>query len=432
MRRRVGVSLCLLSLLFLLTACSGLGQLVSGNSANVPDGAKEIKMWNLFAGGDAEYMQNIVDEFNASQNEFYVNNIQQEFEEYYTKLITSLGAGKGPDIAISHSHTLPELVDLGILQHLDGYAEEVGVQWDEFNTNILDQTVFDNQHYAIPIDTHPHIMYVNNDLIDQAGLLNKDGTLKMEETPEGFRAFFQTLKEKLPENNFPLAFPTVGMDGYRQWWTFYTQLGGENIVTDDLENPSYVLDTARAIEAAEYMQKFWYEDEVIPLNLADFYSDFQSGKAATIATGVWSTGVWESTEDFNFTAMPIPTIFGQKGAWGGSHTLVLPAYEDADPEVQRGAVAFMDFATDHGAKWAQAGHIPAKDTVVESKEFKEMAYREDYAQVADYVNFSDRTIYYRGINDIMIRNLDRIWTNEATAEQAFQQIEKEVKELIHD
>ncbi|WP_232620979.1 extracellular solute-binding protein, partial [Virgibacillus salexigens] len=92
-------------------------------------------MWYLFAGGDAEYMQNIVDEFNASQNEFYVNNIQQEIEEYYTKLITSLGAGKGPDIAISHSHTLPELVDLGILQHLDGYAEEVGVQWDEFNTN---------------------------------------------------------------------------------------------------------------------------------------------------------------------------------------------------------------------------------------------------------------------------------------------------------
>ncbi|WP_408011069.1 ABC transporter substrate-binding protein [Pseudalkalibacillus sp. A8] len=432
MKGRLSIFLSLILIVILLTACSGISKLVSGSSANVPEGATEIKMWNLFAGGDAEYMQTIVDEFNESQDEFYVNNIQQEFDEYYTKLITSLGAGKGPDIAISHSHTLPELVHLGILQDLDGYADEVGVQWDEFNTNILEQTVFDNQHYAIPIDTHPHIMYFNNDLIDDAGLLNDDGTLKMEKTPEGFRVFFQTLKKELPEENIPLAFPTVGMDGFRQWWAFYSQLGGEHIVTDDLENPTYALDTEKAIKVAEYMQSFWYEDKVIPLNLADFYTDFQSGKAATIATGVWSTGIWESTEDFNFTAMPLPNIFGQKGAWGGSHTFVLPAYEDADPEVQRGAVAFMDFATDHGAKWARAGHIPAKDTVVESKEFKEMPYREDYAQVADYVNFSDRTIYYRGINDIMVRNLDRIWTNEATPEEAFQRIEKEVKELINN
>ncbi|MFS0750003.1 extracellular solute-binding protein [Oceanobacillus sp. 1P07AA] len=434
MRKKTLIVISLTMIFVLLTsvACSGVDRLVRGKSADVPEGVVEIKMWNLFAGGDAEFMQTIVDEFNKSQDKYYVNNIQQDYDEYYTKLITSLGAGKGPDIAISHSHTLPELVNLGILQPLDEYASEVGVDWNEFNTNILQQTVFDENHYAIPIDTHPHIMYVNNETVDDAGLMNEDGTIEMEETPDGYRDFFLTLKEELPEDQFALAFPTVGMDSYRHWWTFYTQLGGENIVSDDLENPSYVLDTEKAIEAAEYMHKFWYEDEVIPLNLADFYTDFQSEKAATIATGVWSTGIWEGTEGLEFTAMPIPTIFGEKGAWGGSHTFVLPFYEELNPEVQAGAVAFMDYATDKGAIWAQAGHIPAKDTVVSSKEFKDMPYREDYAEVANYVNFADRNIYYRGINDIMIRNLDRIWSNEVTPEDAFQQIEKEVKELIED
>ncbi|WP_077596897.1 extracellular solute-binding protein [Oceanobacillus kimchii] len=426
----VVISFILVFAILTTTGCSSVDRLVRGKSADVPEGAIEIKMWNLFAGGDAEFMQTIVDEFNQSQDKYFINNIQQDYDEYYTKLITSLGAGKGPDIAISHSHTLPELVNLGILQPIDHYATEAGVDWTEFNPNILEQTVFDNDHYAIPIDTHPHIMYVNNKALDGAGLINGDGTIKMEETPDGYRDFFGTLKEELPENQFPFAFSTVGMDSYRHWWTFYTQLGGENIVSDDLNNPKYVLDTEKAIEAAAYMHKFWYEDEVIPLNLADFYTDFQSERAATIATGVWSTGIWEGTEDLEFTAMPIPTIFGEKGAWGGSHTFVLPSYEEIDPDVQLGAVAFMDFATDKGAIWAQAGHIPAKDTVVNSTAFTEMPYREDYAEVANYVNFADRNIYYRGINDIMLRNLDRIWSNEVTPEVAFQQIEKEVKELI--
>ncbi|CDO03470.1 maltose-binding periplasmic proteins/domains [Oceanobacillus picturae] len=419
-------------MVLMITACSGLDRLVSGNSADVPEGATEIVMWNLFAGGDAAYMQEIVDKYNNSQDTYFINNVQQEYEEYYTKLLTSLGAGKGPDIAVSHAHTLPELVNLDVVEKLDSLAEEVGIDWSEYNKNILESTMFDNQHYAIPIDTHPHIFYINNELVGEAGLLNDDGTLKMDKTPSGYREFFNTLKNELPEGKFPFAFVTAGVDSFRHWWSYYSQLGGEHIVTEDLENPTYALDTEKAIEAAEYMLKFWYEDEVIPLNLADFYSDFQSGKAATIATGVWSTGTWENTEGLEITAMPLPNIFGEKGAWGGSHTLVIPSYEETDPVKQKGALEFMNYAADEGAIWAKAGHIPAKDTVVESEAFQEMPYREDYAQTADYINFMDRTIYARAINDIMVRNLDLIWTKEVTPEEGFQLVETEVKDLIAD
>ncbi|MGG3820571.1 extracellular solute-binding protein [Geobacillus thermodenitrificans] len=166
------------------------------------------------------------------------------------------------------------------------------------------------------------------------------------------------------------------------------------------------------------------------MNLADFYSDFQTGNAAVMATGVWATGIWEKTDGLEFTPMPFPNMFGQKAAWASSHTFVLPFYSNADEEVLKGAVEFMKFATDNGAMWAKAGHIPAKDTVVESKEFKELPYRSDYAQVADYVKVVDKTVHARGIQDIMIRNLDRIWTNEATPEEAFKTIEQEVTELI--
>ncbi|WP_413375046.1 extracellular solute-binding protein [Alkalihalobacillus sp. 1P02AB] len=416
--------------MFVLTACSGGAGEGAGGGVEVPEGATEVVLWNLFGGGDAEYMQEIVEEFNNSQDGIFINNVLQDYDEYYTKLLTSVASGKGPDLAISHTHVLPELVNQGLLQELDTLGLEVGITWDDFNRNILEATIYDEKHYAVPIDTHAHIFYVNNKLVGDAGLLNEDGTVKMEQTPDGFREFFTTLKEELPDDKFPLAFSTAGVDSYRHWWSYYTQLGGEHILTEDLENPEYVLDVDKAIEAAEYLYNLWHEDEVIPLNLADFYAEFQSENSASIATGVWATGIWETTEELEFTAMPLPNIFGQEGAWGDSHTFVIPYYQSADTEVQKAALEFMDFATEKGAIWAKAGHIPAKDTVVESVEYQELPYRSEYAQVANYVNFPDRTIYARGVQDIMIRNLDLIWTNEVSPEEAFNKIEQEVASLI--
>ncbi|MGP4039657.1 extracellular solute-binding protein [Gracilibacillus sp. D59] len=419
----------LLLVAMFLAACSDNSG-SAGNDVEIPEGATEVVMWNLFGGGDAEYMNDIVTKFNESQDEYFVNNVQQEYDEYYTKLLTSVGSGKGPDIGIAHSHVLPELVSQGLVTNINDYAETVGLNWDEFNQNVLDVTVYDGKNYAVPIDTHPEIMYINNDLVKEAGLLNEDGTPKFEETPEGFVNFLTSLKESLPEDKMAFAFSSTGEDPYRIWWALYNQMGGEHIVSGDLENPTYALDKEKAIKAAKYIYDLYHTHKVTPLDLADFYSDFQSGNAAVMSTGVWATGIWESTEDLNFTPMPFPNMFGQDAAWASSHTFVLPYYEDADEDVQKGAVEFMKFATDNGAMWAKAGHIPAKDTVLESAEFKEMPYRSEYAEVANYVKYVDRTVHARGIQDIVVRNLDKYWAGDATAEEVFSTIEQEVTDLI--
>lgn len=433
MKKNVVAFISILLVALLLSACSeGSETSGEGKKKKVPEGRTEVVMWNLFGGGDAEYMEEIVTAYNDSQDVYFINNVFQEYEEYYTKLLTSIASGKGPDMAIAHNYVIPELVVQGLVTNIDEYASDVGLIWDEYNQNVLDATIFDGENYAVPIDTHPEIMFINNDLVQEAGLLNDDGTPMMEETPEGFVEFLTKLKEQLPDDKMAFAFSTNGEDPYRIWWALYNQLGGEHIVAGDLENPDFVLDTEKAIQAAQYIYDFYHTHEVVPLNLADFYSDFQSGNAAVMATGVWATGIWETTDDLNFTAMPFPNMFGQDAAWAGSHTFVLPYYSKVDEEVQKGAVEFMKYATDNGVMWAEAGHIPSKDTVVESDEFNELPYRGDYAQVADYVKFADKTVHARGIQGIVIRNLDKIWADEATPEEAFETIEQEVTELISE
>ncbi|WP_067725065.1 extracellular solute-binding protein [Oceanobacillus damuensis] len=424
------VSLMLVGALFLTACTGGSEEQADGQSENDKE-VIEVEMWNLFAAGDAQYMQNIVDKFNESQSEIFVNNVTQENAQYYTKLMTSVSSGKGPDLAISHMHVLPELVSQGLVTELNDLGKDVGIVWEDFNKNILDATIYDGVHYALPIDIHPQIMYINNELVDQAGLLNEDGTIKMDKSPEGYIEFFKTLKERLPEGTLPFASSSAGGNPYWLWWGFYTQLGGENIVSEDsLENPTYNIDLDKAIQAANFLKDLYHDEEIIRLNVSDYYPDFQAGNAATITAGVWATGTWEITEGLDITPMPIPNVFGEKGAWANSHTFVLPYYQDTDPEVQKAAIEFMDFATDNGAMWAQAGHIPAKKAVIESEEFNELPYRNQYAEVANYGNFADRNIYARGIEEILIGHLDTVWSGEVTAEEAFKKIETEVKELI--
>ncbi|WP_066194586.1 extracellular solute-binding protein [Gracilibacillus timonensis] len=420
--------------LFLLTACSH-SWLLSGGSPNqggeTSDGRTEVVMWNLFGGGDAEYMQDIVNAFNESQSDYYIHNIMQENAEYYTKLLTSMGAGRGPDIAIAHDYVLAEFVNQDLLFDIGELDQEDVMQWEDFNQNILQSTVFDDKHVAVPIDTHSQIMYVNNELVDGAGLLNEDGSIDMEESPQGFVDFFVTLKGELDGEQMPFALSTNGSDPFWLWWTFYTQLGGEHILSEEsIDDTSYALEEDKAIEAAELVRSLFQEHEVIPLNQADFYGNFQSGKSAVITTGVWATGIWETTDGLDFTPMPIPTLFDEEGAWGSSHTLILPAKDEVNEEVVQGAIQFLEFATDHGEMWAKAGHIPSKDTVVESEAFQSIPYRSDYAEVADYVNFLDQTIYTRGLQTVMQENLDRIWSGDISPEEAFDQIERDVEDLI--
>src|SRR5690606_31146506 len=112
-------------------------------------------------------------------------------------------------------------------------------------------------------------------------------------------SFLKQLKEAMPDGKMAFSFSTSGEDPYRIWWALYNQLGGKHIVDGDLDNPDYVLDTEKAIQAAQYLYDLYHTHKVIPLNLADFYSEFQTGNAAVMSTGVWATGIWESTDNLN-------------------------------------------------------------------------------------------------------------------------------------
>ncbi|WP_059102583.1 extracellular solute-binding protein [Shouchella shacheensis] len=383
------------------------------------DGRMQLEYWVFLSGGDLEYMEDIVDDYNNSQDEVYVNTVLQDWDEYYTKIVTSVAAERGPDVGISHAASIPELVNQGLLQPVEEITSEAGLDFNHFPENIREAVEVEGDSYAVPIDTHPFILYINTDLAEEAGLLDEEGHPMIEETPEGLKEFFVKAKEENPDVT-PLSISTGGVDAYRWWWTVYFQMGGTPIFSDDLREPEITLDREIAIEAAEYIHDFY--GDVIPMHIGDFYETFQAGNAVGLMTGVWATGIWEETEGLNFTALPLPQSFEVDAAQGDSHSLIMPIKEEQSQERREAIAEFMAFVSDAGAEWAKAGHIPARSDIVDSPEFQEQPFRSDYAEAAENVVFTDKTIFQNPAETDMVRALDEIMSNRLTPEEGIDEM----------
>ena len=430
MKRRVGLLALtlLLSVSMILSACSGNSGGADDDASS--EGKVSLSFWTLFDGGDGANMQALVDEFNKTHPDIEVKNTKLAWGEYYTKLVTAVGNGNGPDIGISHSSRLPDLIDQGVVTELDTPAADAGVDWNSYNQNLLSAVTVDDQHYAVPIDTHAFIMFYNKKLLKEAGLLGEDGKPVLEQSADGFVSFLKTLKEKLPAKVTPFALSNNNDDPFRLWWSLYSQLGGNDVISDDLK--SAAIDKEKGIQAADYIQKL-YTEGYIKKNDPDFYKNFQSGTAAMTMTGVWTTGTWESTKDFEFGAMPIPKFYDQEATWGDSHTIILPLTQDEDEAKRKAAMIFADWVADNGQVWAKAGHIPSKPSVLEKQEFKDMPYRSDYSEVASVVKFSKKSTKTAQIREeVAFKFLNEVWVNKMTPADAMNNMEAGIQKILSE
>jgi len=384
-----------------------------------------VEYWNLFGGGDAEFMDEIVAEFNAAHENIEVDVTRLEWEEYYTKLKTATASGNGPDIAISHVTRVKELADEGLIVPLDELGAAVGINWNEYNQNILNGAKIDGEIYAVPLDTHPLVLYYNKDFLREADLLAEDGTPKMDGT---FMEFLGKLKSdssaKYPMTNWTKL---TAEGHYRVWWSLYNQLGGSPVVT----GKELTIDKAKAVEAIEYMQEL-YNKEYSPLH-SEYMENvnlFRNKEAATLLTGVWITGTLEATEGLDFGVIPMPQIFDNRSSWGDSHTLVIPYARSVDNDKREAALTFAKWATDNGELWAKAGHIPSKETVKEKEAFQNMPYRMDYVNAADYVSFDSAGSYTWSIRTEITTALSKVWNEQITAEEAVEEASRGIERLL--
>ncbi|MBB4188883.1 extracellular solute-binding protein [Sinorhizobium terangae] len=371
--------------------------LAGGLMTTVAHAEETVTWWDFFGGGDGVRMKQMVADFNeAHKGEIKIDATTLEWgTPFYSKVQTSTAVGEGPDIMTYHASRIPLAVKQGILQEITADDwKTMGLGQSDYAPATWEAVSIDGKQYAVPLDTHPIVLYYNKDLLKKAGVLGDDGKPKGMDSRENFTATLKALKAAGVK--FPLG--SVTADGNFMFRTVYSFMGQQDgeLMTD---GEFLAGDSAKKLENSLAVLSEWTKE-----GLQSTYTDypatvalFTSGEAAMMINGVWEvptmTDLKKNGKLFEWGAVELPVIFNHPSTYADSHTFALPANKgkDMSPEKRAAVLEVMSWMSKNSLFWATAGHIPAYGPVTNSAEYKAMEPNHTYSSLTANMIFDPKT-----------------------------------------
>src|SRR3546814_1508880 len=151
-----------------LAGCAGQG---SGGGADTnADGKIVLDFWNGFTGPDGPALEQVIADFNASQDKIEVKANIMPWDILYQKVLTSVASNDGPDIIAMSASRMPQFADEGMFLPLDDYYEDADHETDALAPSSVEASIFEGTNYGVPVNFTPMMMYYNKDLFSAAGL----------------------------------------------------------------------------------------------------------------------------------------------------------------------------------------------------------------------------------------------------------------------
>jgi multiple sugar transport system substrate-binding protein len=304
--------------------------------------AKEtVVWWDFLGGGDGVRMKQLIADFNkehADKIEISATTLEWGVP-FYTKVQTSASVGEAPDLMTYHASRIPLAVSQGILQEITaddwktmgmGQADFAPATWNAVNV--------DGKQYAVPLDTHPIVLYYNKDILGKAGLLDENGK------PKGLNgaANFKAAMQKAKDAGAKWGIAGVTADGNFMFRTIYSLVGQQSgeMMTD---GKFLVGDNGKKLENALGVLADWTKS-----GLQSPYTDypsavalFTSGQASMMINGVWEVPTMVDLKEkgklFEWGAIELPVIFDHPSTYADSHTFAIPANKGKEMSAEKRA-----------------------------------------------------------------------------------------------
>ena len=419
---------------FLYGAATALGGMALASCSGVPFGSskKKLHFWNLFGGGDGARLAAMESDFVKSHPGIELKATTFTWgAPYYTKVSMATVGGRPPDVAVMHLTRLPAYAPAGLLEPLDpDVLSEYDIGQDKFLPEIWEGGKLGGELYAIPLDTHPQVMYYNTDICKEAGLLDSDGNLKPLQGREELIDAFQKTMEVTKEQGIAFA-PADAVVPWRLFYSFYGQLGGEVLSPDATE---VVLDQEKAEEALSFLVELTVDEKFTPSNqnYDAAVAQFQSGNAGFHWNGEWEVTTFLDAK-MPFSMVEFPNVFGNKHVQADRHTFVIPKGVANDHAAFDAALQFVSSMLKSSMIWAEGGHIPAYRSVLESAEYKNLKPQSNYAGVADEVVLDPKAWFSGSGSDMEVQAsvpMRQAMAGTIQPKEAVEQIRAAMQELV--
>lgn len=363
----------------------GAGALSGCGSALAAD-ESTVRLWDLFSGADGGLLNDMVKKAGPDMPGTRIERTVLEWgTPYYTKLAMASAGGRGPDVAVSHMSRLAGYAPTGLVDPWDlSLLAEYGVRREDFTDAVWSRTQYEGKTYAIPLDTHPFIVFFHPEPVKKAGLLKADGTLDADafSSPDAFLAASKELAKASGKQGVAFGYVTDTAQGWRLFYGLYKQTGG---VFEVPQGGPAKVDVDRMAEVIAFMAKL-VDGRLNPkrLDYAAGMAAFNNKQTAMILSGEWELGTFRGADE-NVGAAPFPTVFGTPAVYADSHSFVLPHHPSPDAEHRRRTHRAVAALLKAGQIWGTAGHIPAYVPVTKTEEYAKLLPQAHYKAAADHV-----------------------------------------------
>ncbi|BDZ49506.1 sugar ABC transporter substrate-binding protein [Frondihabitans sucicola] len=389
---------------FLGGGLAGAATLALAGCATSPIGAglvgsklnpEQLIFWNLFGGGDGSRMQTM--EAGYRKTHGGAGSLQATVftwgNPYYSKLTLATVGNQPPDVAISHLTRAKPLFDGDILEPItEADLASVGLSSSDFNAKSWAAQKTDGKNIAIPLDTHPLVMFFNADVCKKAGLLESDGKLKNLDGMDTFEAALAAVSKVTGGAAITYGNVAETATPWRVFTTLYHQIKGSTPFISNnggklTVNEDDFIEVTNRIQS--WVKKGWLNKG---LDYAGAESAMFAGKSGFYLEGEWEITVAQSVKGLKFGMVPVPTLFDVPAAQADSHTFVLPR-KNRTPEQRKQAMNFIKSMLEQSYTWAQGGHVPAYLPTLDSDKYKKLEPQADYASAAKYAVYDDPAWY---------------------------------------
>lgn len=343
----------LVSLFLVLTLVLGIGIAYAEPT--------EIVFWTALSGSYDEALQQICDDFNATQDQWkVVAEYQGNYYDIAAKLQAALLDGSEPELVQMECSRTPLFSQYGSFEELTDLLAAVDLNpMEYFYEGFMVDCDWGEGLYALPFNRSTPMFYYNKTLFDEMNLTVPTTWDELHETAKAL---------SIPDTRWGFEVPID------QWFycCFVRQSGGELM---NEENTQLTVNN-EAGTASLYLMREMIDDGSMKAPPGSEYngyeaarSDFAAGITGMIITSSGDLGLLNKSCDFEVGTAFLPGNPDYGVVTGGANVCVLSGHEDK----LDGTIAFLKYLTsaDVAGQWSvTTGYVPTSEAAANSEVYQ--------------------------------------------------------------
>lgn len=180
----------------ILAACSSSQETGEGETKESGEGTGDEKVtvvfWHSMGGAGLDSLNGIVDEYNQSQDEIFVQaEYQGTYDEALTKFHSVAGTDSAPAIMQVFEIGTMSMINSGQIVPIQEFVDKDGYDMRILEENIINYYTIDGKFYSMPFNSSTPVMYYNKDAFREAGLDPEQPPQTFEEIEEAGKAIME-------------------------------------------------------------------------------------------------------------------------------------------------------------------------------------------------------------------------------------------------